>query len=61
MPMTKTGEKVMRKMQDSYGAQKGKQVFHATTAKNNMPWDRPKRKPAGRDMVGAPGMMAYKR
>ena len=33
MPLTKTGEKVMRAMMEQYGAEKGKQVFYASENK----------------------------
>ena len=33
MPLTKTGEKVMRSMMEQYGPEKGKRVFYASENK----------------------------
>jgi len=33
MPLTASGSKVLRSMQDTYGAQKGERVFYATAQK----------------------------
>lgn len=33
MPLTPSGAKVLRSMQDTYGAQKGERVFYATANK----------------------------
>ena len=30
MPLTKSGQKVMRKMMNQYGSEKGKKVFYAS-------------------------------
>ena len=34
MPLTKSGEKIKRKMKKSYGKKKGERVFYATMNKN---------------------------
>lgn len=35
MPLTKTGRKVLRRMQEHYGKDKGEGVFHASINKEN--------------------------
>ena len=36
MPLTPKGKKIMRKMKKTYGAKKGKQVFHASRNKGTI-------------------------
>lgn len=36
MPLTETGEKVLRDMRKKYGRKKGEQMFYATMRKNGM-------------------------
>ena len=35
MPLTKTGREVLRSMQNQYGKERGKSVFHAKMNKEN--------------------------
>jgi hypothetical protein len=34
MPLTKSGKKVIKKMKEEYGKEKGRKVFYATINKN---------------------------
>jgi hypothetical protein len=43
-----SGEKVMKNMQDEYGAEKGKRVFYATANKKG---EKPNAKSAGRRLA----------
>ena len=36
MPLNKSGKKILRKMQKSYGKKKGKQVFYASENKGSI-------------------------
>jgi hypothetical protein len=47
------GEQVMSDMQDRYGADKGKQVFYATSNKRDMnPPEKSKRRTVGQRLAG---------
>lgn len=36
MPLSETGEKVLREMRKKYGRKKGESIFYATMKKNGM-------------------------
>jgi len=47
VPLTKSGQKVIRKMKKTYGKKKGKQVFHASIKKKkpgSSKWHKKKKK-----------------
>ena len=44
MPLTKKGKKIKKKMQQSYGADKGEQVFYASQNKGNIKGTHKKKK-----------------
>ena len=61
MPLTEAGAKVLRSMREQYKSpKKAMQVFYATKNKRGITgWDA-KRKPVGREMAGAPRIVAHK-
>ena len=49
MPLTKRGKKIKRKMQETYGKDRGEEVFYASRNKGTIQGvEEKKRKPSGR-------------